>query len=240
VLAVALLFAGRALTSTDQQPASARADDDPAAELAAAVAEAPQFGVPRPGDPEYADYQEMLAHPRYRSSLENTEGYALPYDPEWRAVVNGRREVEPDPSLAFHHGFVSLDALGESYLDGMAAEDANMLFDLAVTPEEFKTIFWPEFPQSRPYVRIPEQEAWMFHLTHMNDELGQLYGRFSGVEREFVGVQVGEVKEYTNFRILEDVVITAREVDTGRTVTLTVESVAEVQGRYKVFSYGRA
>jgi len=247
VLAALLLLLGRAVISTREQPATARAGMEPAAVPAVAVGSvgAPEAGagstftVPRPGDPEYADYQAMLADPHYRSSLENTAGYALPYDPEWRSVVRGRREVGPT-NLQFHRGLVSLEALATSYLEGLGSQDVDMLFDLGVTPQEFKGILWPEFPQSRPFLRIPADEAWLFQLTHMNDDLASLYGRLGGVDRELVSVKVGSAMEFTNFRLLNDVTITAHEVDTGKIVTLHLDAVAERNGRYKVYTFGKS
>jgi hypothetical protein len=53
------------------------------------------------------------------------------------------------------------------------------------------------------------------------------------------GVEVGHVMEFTNFRILKDVTITANEVGTGRIVQMHLEGVAERNGRYKVYTFGK-
>jgi len=74
----------------------------------------------------------------------------------------------------------------------------------------------------------------------MNDDLAQIYGRMGGVDRELVGVKVGGVTPYTNFRILRDVTITANEVDTGKIVTLHLDAVAERNGQYKVYTFGKS
>jgi hypothetical protein len=178
----------------------------------------PEFAyrVPAPGDPEYADYQEMLNNPRFRSSVENTTGYEIPYDPEWRSVVTGRREVGPT-NLRLIGGAGSLEELGGFILFALEDADMQALSDLAVVRDEFEQLLWPEFPQSRPYMRVPSSEAWHFHLAKSTKGL-QILMKEAGKKRLALdGITVAEVRPFTNFTLYEGVVINVVDQDTGET-----------------------
>jgi hypothetical protein len=196
-----------------------------------------KFGVPAPGDPEYEDYQEMLAHPRFRSFLDGTEGYALPYDPEWRSVLTGRREaprIEGDLAA----GASSLEGLAEAVLDALASEDERELQRLRVTKDEYTTMLWPEFPQSRPYLKTPVEEVWGFHRAKCLGGGRELLREFGGRRYELEAVEFGTAQEFTNFVKYDDVVLAV--FDTTTQERRRINGVSSVVGRgssYKVFIY---
>jgi hypothetical protein len=195
------------------------------------------FTVPEPGDPEWEDYQEMLQHRQFRSVLRNSSGYGLPYDPEWRSVITGRREAPPiDAELS--GGMSSLTALANAVVAAIVAEDRKRLQALRITPAEFETIFWPEFPQSRPYVRIPVAEAWGFHLAKCLGGVGRALQDFGGRQLELIDVSYGSTKEYTNFVLYEDVTLHTLDPESHERVDLgVVPTLAKRNGRFKVFIY---
>ncbi len=205
---------------------------------AAGAAEAPaEFRVPTPADPEYADYQEMLRHSMFRSSVENSAGYAPPYDPEWRSAVTGRREAGP-VDLDFVGGARSLEELGRFVLLAAVDGDGQGLLDLAVTKDEFELILWPEFPQSRPYLRIPSEEAWSFHYADLTKGISRGGLALIGRPYSFAGVFAGRVEDYANFRLLKDVFLIARDEDTNRLEEFSfLGTVAERRGRFKVYLF---
>lgn len=195
---------------------------------------APVFTVPGPGDPEYADYQAMLQHPMYRSSLENTPGYVMPYDPEWRSVITGRREVGPT-DLPFVDGGDSLEELGRIYLESIRTGGYEDLIPLRITRDEFELILWPEFPQSRPFVHIPSGEAWTFQFTKFRDGYHEVLHRYRGKDLVLEGVKIDRTLPYTNFTLYEDLTFEVREPESGELLTLNA-TVAEREGRFKFLS----
>jgi hypothetical protein len=205
-----------------------RRSEPPAAEAA------PSFKVPTSGDPEYADYQEMLRHPQYRSSLENTPGYVMPYDPEWRSVITGRREVGPN-DLSFVDGGSSLEDLGETYLESIRTGGYEDLIPLRITRDEFELILWPEFPQSRPFVHIPSGEAWTFQFTKFRDGYHEILHRYQGKDLVLEGVTVPTSTAFTNFTLYENLTFEVREPESGERLELNA-TVAEREGRFKFLS----
>jgi hypothetical protein len=194
---------------------------------------------PEPGDKNYADYQEMLKQPEYDLSISNSPGDKLPYDPEWRSLRTGRREVAVHDRAFSTGGSASLDELAEEYIFGLNQMDEAVLKDLRITREDFVTILWPEFPQSRPALHIPEDESWLFEIAHLNEGLQKTAALTKGRKLKLEGARVVSVKQFTNFRILE-VQITAQDETTGESITVTGDkggTVAERLGRYKFYLY---
>ncbi len=195
------------------------------------------FTVPSPGDPEYADYTEMLQHPRFRSALEGLPGYALPYDPEWRSVIQGKRKTAPTP-LQFEGGAGSLAALANAYLQAIGAGDEIAVLRLRISRDEFERILWPEFPQSRPYLRIKPEDAWSLH--HANSMSGVLKAleEQAGRKLDLVDIEHGDVVEYTNFTLYRDVLIRVRDAETQRIQELPyLPVVVRRNGKFKAYLY---
>ena len=194
---------------------------------------------PEPGDPSYADYEEMLRQPEYDLSVKHSPGDKLPYDPEWRSMRTGKREVAVHDHAFTPDGSTSLDALAEDYIFGLNQEDEAVLKDLRITRDDFVGILWPEFPQSRPALRIPEDEAWFFSISKLTEGLQRTRVATQGRKLKLEAVQVTSVKTFTNFRILE-VQITAQDDATGESIAITGDegaTVAERLGRYKFYLF---
>jgi hypothetical protein len=197
-----------------------------------------EFRVPRSGDPEWADYQEMLQHPSYRSSGTGTRGFAMPYDPEWRALVHGRRDAAA-VDLELQGGAARMEDLAHAILESLRARDVDRLLELHLDRGEFLGICWPEFPQSRPYLKIPEAEAWSFQQSKCAE--AALSGVRTWGGRAWVLDGIGHTRStaYRNFTLHEGVTVRAIDGETGRLEALDIAPVVvERNGRFKVFVYG--
>ena len=194
---------------------------------------------PEPGDPNYADYQEMLRQPEYDLSVANSPGDRLPYDPEWRSMRTGKREVAVHDRLFTSGGSTSLEGLAQDYIFGLNQVDEVVLRGLQVSKSDFLDVLWPEFPQSRPALSIPGDESWFFTAAKLDEGLSKTVGQCKGRRLKLEGARVTSVKQFTNFRVLE-VEITAQDETTGESITVTGDkggTVAERLGRYKFYLY---
>lgn len=195
------------------------------------------FRVPKPGDPEYADYQEMLQHPSYQSSAAGRPGYALPYDPEWRCLIAGKRQVAP-MRFGLDGGASSLEQLGQALLAALRANDADQLVRLRVGRREFETLLWPEFPQSRPYLRIDPEDAWIMHHNSSASAVASLMRAWGGRDLELVDVDYGDVVQYTNFTLYKDVRLHVRSAGTADMFEITdVPAIVGCNGQFKTYTY---
>jgi len=197
-----------------------------------------RFQVPQPTDAEWADYQEMLKHPAYRSSGTGAPGFAMPYDPEWRAVARGRRDA-PAVDLALENAVPRLEDLAQAVLESLRDRDAGRLLSLHLTRDEFLRICWREFPQSRPYLKIPDAEAWSFQQSKCSEAALSALRAFGGRGWILHSVESGRSTPYRNFTLHEGVTIRAIDPESGRLTVLGVAPVVvERDGRFKVFVYG--
>ncbi|MGD8361292.1 MAG: hypothetical protein PVJ04_07650 [Gemmatimonadota bacterium] len=211
----------------------------PAAAVPAASIPEPEFTVPKPGDPEYADYLEMLKQPQFRSSVENTEGYRPPYDPEWRSMLTGRRKVGPT-DLELTDGAGSISELAKELLRALENGDSGLLNALRVSREEYQLLIWPEFPQSRPYLHIPPDEAWSFQYTKLREGMSGIYSRYGETPWNLVAATEGPVETFTNFTIHRGVEILAENNKSGERVIFDKKlTVVERNGRFKILSFGK-
>ncbi len=230
-------------TSEQQPEAAPETASPPAAQPIAPLKTTPKGGsrelYPEPGDPNYADYQEMLRQPEYDLSVANSPGDRLPYDPEWRSLRTGRRVVAAHDRAFTAGGSASLDELAQDYIFGLNQVDEPVIRDLQITKPDFLDILWPEFPQSRPAVHIPGEESWFFTAAKQDEGMNKTVGLCKGRRLKLEGARVKRVQEFTNFRILE-VEINAQDETTGETITITGDkgaTVAERLGRYKFYLY---
>ena len=193
------------------------------------------YRVPRSGDSEYEDYQEMVNHPRYARF--NNQGAAQYYDPEWRAAVEGRRRV-PVNDLTLIGGASSLEELGKFVLLALEQDDSDALDQFRMSRDEYQLLCWPEFPQSRPFLRIPEDEAWTMHFANMRKGAVKTFNRWRGRNFELIQIKPGTVEKFTNFDLISDVDLVVNDVDTGASIVIrALESVIVCRGTVKVFMY---
>jgi hypothetical protein len=181
----------------------------------------------------------MLRHDAARSPLARAPGRALPYDPEWRAEIRGRREA-PATDAELVGGEPSAEALASALLTALAAGDDDRLAGLLVNQEEFRGIFWPEFPASRPYVKVPWQDAWRLHLASCGEHVREAMDDFRGSAFDLETVELPQRVEYRNFTMFRDVVLHVRDASSGvETSLLCVPILVERHGRWKAYIFGK-
>jgi hypothetical protein len=196
-----------------------------------------EFTVPEPGDPQWEDYQAMLRDPHVRTSVSQAPGFRVPYDPEWRAMLTGRREVEPlsYPLVGYSN---SIEELAQEFLDALRDRRPEILAEMRVDEDEWTAVFWPEFPQSRPYLKIPAEEAWDFHDAEARSAANKALREYAGTALTLESLSHGEPRVYTNFSLIGDLRIHAVDEETGERVEISLLSmVAERQGRYKAYIF---
>lgn len=159
-------------------------------------------------------------------------------DPEADSVQRGRRLVDPREDLELERGFESADALAQAVLDRILWNEFDPLLDLRISKTEFRDVFWPEFPTSRPVTNIHADEAWSFHDADSRDGVTELLSGFGGRELHLTGLrfEIG-FAPYTNFNLYRGAVIEAVD-DRGEPVVLRAATTfAERNGRWRIFTY---
>ena len=193
------------------------------------------FTVPLPGDPEWADYLEFRR--AFPSMNDNSPGYALAYDPEWRSVLRGYREA-PEPGMDLFGGAGSMRELVQRVLDEVGDENRLGLVDLALRIEEFEIICWPSFPQARPYTRGIWEDAWRFQYANIAGGIREAISEAGGLELTLDSLAYDEIEDYQHFTLYRGVTIRAKREDTGETLEFDwLPSIIERNGIFKVFLY---
>lgn len=193
------------------------------------------FTVPLPGDPRWPDYLEYRR--AFRSVLDATPGFAVPYDPEWRAQLDGVRPTE-DPGFELFGGDSTLRGLLQQVLDRLRDEDEQGLVDLAIRKEEFEIICWPAMPQSRPYLRYKWEDAWGFQYAGVLGGIKEGMRRAAGRALDLHSVAYDEIKDFGSFKLYRGVKINGLDPESGETIELDfVKSVIERNGIFKVYIY---
>lgn len=173
----------------------------------------------------------------FRSPLEQSPGYVPPADPESMSVVTGRRDA-PLVTGEFAGGAPSAEALAQLVLDSFRNTNEMQLHEVRVTSSEFTRFLWREFPQSRPITNIQAADAWDMISTSSRAGAGKAYGLYAGRKLDVTGIEKAHVMAYRNFFLWRDVVVRARDTETGEELRLDfMPAIAERHGRYKVFSY---
>ena len=193
------------------------------------------FTVPSPSDPEWADYLEFRR--AFPSMNDNTPGYAIAYDPEWRSVLRGYRDV-PDPGMELFGGEETLRGLVERVLEGLEHRHDLGSPDLVLTKEEFEIICWPSFPHSRPYTSSLWEDAWRFHFANL--AAGVREARLQADQRplDLESIAYDEIEDFQHFKLYNGVSVRAKDRETGEVLEFDwLDSVIERDGVFKVFLY---
>src|SRR5260221_10332674 len=86
---------------------------------------------------------------RHLVSVRDSPGYVPLVDPDSLAEKLGRRPSAKLVKETFAGGGTSLDGLARLVCRALHQDDPDSMLALCVTSAEFRTILWPEFPQSR-------------------------------------------------------------------------------------------
>ncbi len=190
------------------------------------------FTIPRPGEPNYADWLRMMQYRPYR-----TAG-AIPYDPDWRDLERGYRRAAV-VELGLKNAYASMDTLAEAVVFALVNRDRTLLEPTRIIAQEFETICWPSFPQGRPYTRITWRDAWGMQDRSSHSGIVDLLSEFGGLPLEFVRIEANETKAYPpNFRIHSGIRLYVRNTDSGELLEiLGLQSIIERKDRFKAFMY---
>lgn len=171
------------------------------------------------------------------SPLVHAPGYVPPEDPEADAVARGRRFVA-EHDLQFTGGETSAETLALAILEALRTGNREALQELRITLDEFRTILWPEFPQSRPITRIQPEDSWTFLdrtcAAGMNQALSEYAGRDLRLDR--IGYGAGQAL-YTNFSLYHEVVLHVLDPEGSPHELTFAHSFVERHGRWKVYMY---
>lgn len=174
---------------------------------------------------------------RSHSPLENSPGYYPPADPESMSVITGKRDA-PLVSLELSDGASSMDDLARMLLAGVSARDETAMHTLRLTKNEFRTICWPEFPNSRPITNITLDDAWMFSMAKSKEGIDHTLDDYGGRTLELVRVASLPPIAYRNFNLYRDVTLVTRDYGSRKEVRLHfMPSVVERHGRYKALLF---
>lgn len=178
-----------------------------------------------------------LGEPELKSVLSSMPGYEAADDPEANSVRLGRREVGPI-EIELSNGQDSPEELAISVLECIASTDLERLRALGITEDEFESLCWPEFPESRPITGWQGHEAWLFfmrrNLAGSNRGLDDFAGQALVLDQ--IVYRTGRA-DFSNFDLYLDLEIHARTVDGEPVVLDFVRSFIERNGRWKIYSF---
>lgn len=168
--------------------------------------------------------------------IRNSPGYVPLNDPDSLDEVLGRRRNAPLVSAPFHGSYRSLKALGDQVCRLLHSGRPDSMLALCVSREEFRIILWPEFPQSRPATGLRWDDAWPILYGRLNGGSVACVREYGESEWTLLGVEYQSLARYRNFRLYNEVTLTARSEE-GKVQTLTfIRSVAERKGRFLIYS----
>jgi len=230
------LKAGAGISAKNSHPdprtaLAASTSPPPASDNRSELPEQARSGAPKagPGGPARSTL--------HRSPLERSPGYYPPDDPESLSVLTGRRDA-PEVSLELTGGAPSLDALGRAILAALHDRDEAALSTLLVTRQEFETICWREFPESRPVTHITAQDAWWMSSNASRAGASRMVGVYGGRPLELLEVERAGSFPYRNFVRHYGVTLVVRDRATGEVLDIaSAPSLIERDGRFKVLIY---
>jgi len=175
--------------------------------------------------------------PQHLHSVRDAPGYRPLVDPDSSADKLGRRPNARAVRETFAGGATSLNGLGRLVCRALHRDEVDSLLALCVRPVEFRTILWPEFPQSRPATGLRWTDAWPILWGRLNGGSVSATREFGGHAYTFQRIErTAHTVDYRNFKLHNGVTIVARD-DAGVVRKFTfIRSVAERRGRFKIYS----
>ncbi len=168
--------------------------------------------------------------------VRNSPGYVPLHDPDSLDEALGRRANAPLVEMEFHAGARSLRELGAEVCHALHTGVPNAMLDLCVKSDEFRVILWPEFPQSRPATGLRWDDAWMILYGRLNGGSVSAVRDYEDHRWKFLRIKYLKVVSYRNFKLYNNIVITAKS-DAGKLEQFTfIRSVAERAGRFQIYS----
>lgn len=170
------------------------------------------------------------------SDVRNSPGYVPLHDPDSMDVILGRRRNAPLVSRQFHGGPASLKGLGESVCRVLHKGNPDSLLALCVKSDEFREILWPEFPQSRPATGLRWDDGWQILWGRLNGGSVSAMREHEDHTWTFQKLEYLKIVPYRNFRLYNNVKITAKNEEGMFEVFTFIRSIAERKGRFRIYS----
>ena len=173
---------------------------------------------------------------KHMVSVRDMPGYIPLSDPDSLADELGRRPHAAYVSMPFTRGERSLEALGRAVCGALHRESPDSMLKLCLNADEFRTILWPEFPQSRPATGLAWSDGWQVLQGRLNGGSIAFTRDFGGHVYTLLKVETSATTNYKNFKLHNGIVIVAKD-DEGKTHRFPfIRSVAERKGRFKIYS----
>jgi hypothetical protein len=177
-----------------------------------------------------------MGQPKRPSMLDGKKGVGRTEDAEADAVARGRRNVPRRDDFSLSRTFDTPEACAQDLLDALLTRDPKVVHGVHVTKDEYEKLLWPEFPQSRPIVHEPVDEAFFFYWSDCNKGVNKGLSTWGGIPLHVVRVRFDKgFAPFTNFNLYEGVAIEATD-DQGRKTEVSIAPVfVERNGHWKVF-----
>jgi hypothetical protein len=212
-----------------------RAPGRPRRAACAAVALTMLVGTGLAGVARSATRAEAAPRPR-AVSVKDSPGYVPLVDPESMSVVTGRRANAPAVRQPFQDGARSLDDLGRTICRTIHRVDRDSLLGLCIDQEEFRDILWREFPQSRPATGLAWEDAWRILYARLHAGCVHALRDHGGHVYQFVSFRPETTTTFRNFQLHNGLTLIARDDEGQIQQWRWVRSVAEREGRFKIYS----
>jgi hypothetical protein len=174
---------------------------------------------------------------RHLVSVRDSPGYVPLVDPDSLAEKLGRRPNAKLVSEPFTGGGASLDGLARLVCRALHRDDPDSLLALCVTSSEFRTILWPEFPQSRPATGLRWEDGWSALWGRLNGGSVSATREFGGHFYTLLGVErTAATVPYKNFKLYNGITIVAKDDEGAIQRFAFIRSIAERRGRFKIYS----
>jgi hypothetical protein len=170
-------------------------------------------------------------------SVKDSPGYVPLVDPDSLAEKLGRRPTAKLVKEEFTGGGRSMEELGRLICRALHRDDPDTLMSLCVKSAEFRTILWPEFPQSRPATGLRWDDAWQILWGRLNGGSVSATREFGGHYYTFLKFDPPpKVVPYKNFKLHNGITIVAKSDDGSTQRFSFIRSIAERKGRFKIYS----
>jgi len=130
----------------------------------------------------------------------------------------------------------SEEALVEAVLEALAFEDREALQGFLVSREEYRTLLWPQMPDSQ---HATFDFVWGLNEKNSRKALGEMLNEYRGMQLELIElVFTSDPEVYDDFTLHFDVEVKVRRTDTGQEGTLpSFDVLVEYGDVWKLLNY---
>lgn len=141
------------------------------------------------------------------------------------------------PQASLDCSFSSAEALTEEFLKDLKAGDLETLELIAVDREEFKRLFWPHLPASRPGTNLTPDFVWEQSQIRSLSSLRSTVSRYRDRDIRLIRIELsGEVRDYGEVRLFMEPEVVVSVEGTERKTRL-FGPIMLLDGEYKIYCY---